>query len=46
MNETYFEVVDDFVVKHIPTGADDLYINHAVMPKEIFQECYKKWIEP
>ena len=50
MNKIYFEIEDDVVVKHTPVpGMDPIYTpiykTEVVMTKEIFQECYKKWIE-
>ena len=44
MNEIHFEVEGDVVFKYTPIGGD-LYQVESVMTKEIFQECYKKWIE-
>lgn len=46
-NEIYFSVVDDAVFKIIPTPeiGEYTYKSEMVMTKEIFQECYKKWIE-
>ena len=43
-----FEVQDDVVVKYtpIPEMGENIYKTEIVMTKEIFQECYKKWIEP
>jgi hypothetical protein len=49
MSKIYFEVVNDDVIKHTPmTGmiGEDMYKAEVVMTKEIFLECYKKWIEP
>lgn len=48
MNKIYFEVVDDVVIKQTPMPeiGPDIYTNEVVMTKEIFQECYKKWIKP
>ena len=50
-DEIYFEIEGDDVVKHTPMfGMDDIYApiykTEVVMTKDIFQECYKKWIEP
>ena len=54
MNEIYFEVDDDVVIKNTPavqvgdniyTTEGSIYRTEVVMTKEIFQECYKKWIE-
>lgn len=46
MNEIYFEVKDDVVIKHTPMPGMGENISSAeiVMTKEIFQECFKKWI--
>ena len=40
--------VDDklLVYTPIPQYGDGIYKTQLVMTKEIFQECYKKWIEP
>lgn len=48
MSEIYFEVTDDGVIKHTPMPeiGKNIYKTEVVMTKEIFQECYKKWIEP
>jgi hypothetical protein len=47
MAESKLEFVDDklFVYTPYPEYGDDVYTVHLVMTKEIFQECYKKWIE-
>lgn len=48
MSKIDFEVVDDAVIKYIPMSeiGENIYKPEVVMTKEIFQECYKKWIEP
>lgn len=48
VNKIYFEVTDDTVIKHtaMPEIGENIYKNEIVMTKEIFQECYKKWIMP
>lgn len=48
MNEIYFEVNDDVVIKKTPIleVGKNIYKAEVVMTKEIFKECYKKWIEP
>ena len=48
MKEIYFEVVNDVVIKNtpIPEAGENVYRTEIVMTKEIFRECYKKWIEP
>lgn len=45
MNEVYFDIVDDVVIKYTPIFKDGLYEKEIVMTKEIFQKCYKKWVE-
>lgn len=50
MSEIHFEVKDDVVVKYTPIEMGEniyknIYKTEIVMTKEIFQECYKKWIE-
>ena len=44
----YFEVKDDVVIKYTPMPeiGKNYYKTEVVMTKEIFQECYKKWVEP
>lgn len=48
MNKIYFVVEDDVVSKYtpMPEMGEDTYKSEVVMTKKIFQECYKKWIEP
>ena len=48
MNKLYFEVEDDVVNKYtpVPEMEEDAYKSEIVMTKEIFQECYEKWIDP
>lgn len=48
MSKIHFEVVDDVVFKYTPMIGigEDMYKAEVVMTKEIFQECYKRWIEP
>lgn len=48
MNETYFEVRGDDVIKTTPMPEIGEHIckTEIVMTKEIFQECYKKWVNP
>lgn len=48
MSEIHFEVQGDTVVKYtpIPEAGENVYKTEVVMTKEIFQECYKKWVEP
>lgn len=48
MSKIFFEVEDNAVVKYTPVSTEmdgDIYKSEIVMTKEIFQECYKKWIE-
>ena len=48
MSRIHFEVEGDVVIKYtpIPEVGENFYKTEVVMNKEIFQECYKKWIEP
>ena len=48
MNKIYFEVEDDVVIKYtpMPEMGENMYRTEVVMNKEIFRECYKKWVEP
>ena len=48
MNRIYFELKDDTVIKNtpMPEVGENIYKSEVVMTKEIFKECYKKWIEP
>lgn len=47
MSRIYFEIEDDVVIKHIPMPeiGENIYKTDVVMTKEIFQECYKKWVD-
>ena len=47
MSKIFFEIKDDAVIKYtpMPEMGKDVYKNEVVMTKEIFKECYKKWIE-
>lgn len=47
MSEINFEVVDDVVIKStpMPEMGENIYKTEVVITKEIFQECYKKWID-
>ena len=47
MSEIQLEVKDDDVIKYtpIPEMGENVYKAEVVMTKEIFQECYKKWVE-
>ena len=47
LSKIYFGVKDDVVIKYtpMPEAGEYCYKNEVVMTKEIFQECYKKWIE-
>jgi len=48
MSKIQFEVKDDVVIKctPMPEAGENIYKTELVMTKEIFQECYKKWVEP
>ena len=48
MSKIYFEIEDDVVIKYTPMleAGENIYKSEVVMTKEIFQECYKKWVEP
>lgn len=48
MNEEELRFEDDnlFVYTPIPQYGDGICKVQLVMTKEIFQECYKRWIEP
>jgi len=43
----YFEIENNVVIKYTPTPemGENICRREVVMTKEIFQECYKKWIE-
>ena len=47
MNDIYFRIVDDTVIKHMPMPeiGENMYRTEIVMTKDIFQECFKKWVE-
>lgn len=47
MSEEELRFIDDklFVYTPLPLYGDAIYKIQLVMTKEIFQECYKKWIE-
>ena len=46
MSKIYFKVENNAVIKYTPVpGIENACQAEAVMTKEIFQECYKKWIE-
>ena len=47
MNKIYFKVEGDAVIKYtpVPKIGENVYETKIVLTKEIFQECYKKWIE-
>ena len=48
MNKIYFEVDDGVVIKETPMSkvGENIYKTEVVMTKEIFRECYEKWIKP
>lgn len=47
MKGIYFEIDGNVVIRHIPMPeiGKDIYKSEVVMNKEIFQECYKKWVK-
>jgi hypothetical protein len=47
MSKVKFEVEDNAVIRYTPMPkiGENTYKTEVVMTKEIFQECYKKWIE-
>lgn len=45
MKEEILKFIDDKLYVYTPFG-EDLYKVQLVMTKEVFQECYKRWIEP
>lgn len=47
MSEINFAIVDDIVIKSTPMPGmgENICKTEVVMTKEIFQECYKKWID-
>ena len=48
MKGIYFEIEGNVVIRHTPMPeiGKDIYKSEVVMNKEIFQECYKKWVKP
>ena len=49
MNEVEFRFEDDKLFVYIPQRSqygDRIFKVQLVMTKKIFQECYKRWIEP
>ena len=48
MNKIFFEIEDDVVIRYTPMSeiGKDIYKTEVVMTKDIFQECYKRWVEP
>ena len=48
MSKIHFEIEDNVVIKYtpLPEIGQNTYTTEVVMTKEIFQECYKKWVEP
>ena len=48
MIEEELRFVDDklFVYTHLPQFGEEIYKVQLVMTKEIFKECYKKWVKP
>ena len=47
MSEIYFELQDNVVIKNtpVPEVGENIYKPEVVMTKEIFQECYRKWVK-
>lgn len=47
MSRIYFDIQDDVLVKHTPFNSEsDLYKEEVIINKEMFIECYNKWIKP
>lgn len=48
MREIRFEVKDDALIRHtsVPEIGEKIYKSEVVLTKNIFQECYEKWIKP
>ena len=48
MSKILFEIEGDVVIKSTPMPeiGEHVYKDEVVMTKEIFQECYKRWIAP
>ena len=48
MKDIEFGVTDDVVIRITPMLeiGENICKSEVVMTKEIFQECYKKWINP
>ena len=48
MTEEKLKFVDDklFVYTPLPQYGDGICKAQLIMTKEIFQECYKRWVEP
>ena len=46
MGEQELRFIDDklYVYTPLPTISEGIYKTELIMTKEIFQECYKKWI--
>lgn len=47
MTEEKLKFVDDklYVYTSLPQYGEEIYKVQLVMTKEIFQECYKKWVQ-
>ena len=47
MNKIYFEIEDDVIIRctPMPQFGENIYKDEVIMTKEVFQECYKKWIK-
>lgn len=48
MIEQKFEFIDDkvYVYTPVPPYGEGVCKTNLVMTKDIFQECYKRWIKP
>lgn len=49
MEKEELDFIDDKLFVYIPLpeyGDGKIYKQQLIMTKEIFQECYKRWIEP
>lgn len=45
-SDIFFEIEGDVLVKYTPIPErENAYKTEIVMTKDIFQECYRKWIE-
>lgn len=48
MNRPDYKIIDDtlYIQTPMPEFGGRMYRTEAVMTKEMFRECYKRWIEP